>query len=134
METKVCSQCGLEKPFKDYEKRYSKCRSCRNEYQQARRLRLKEEAGLLLAQNGPPESRGDVFAKMTRENWDISPTLAEVEKRKFLLLDTRIGKIQAVTGREGPPPPCRECPAKIVAYCAETGTECQKFLRWAGPG
>ena len=132
METKVCSSCGETKPLAEYEKRYSKCRDCRNEYQRLRKLRLKEERGEPLIKVGPPEGKADVCAQINRQGWDISPALAESEKRKFLLIDTRITKIQASAGREGPPPPCRECPAKIVAYCAETGTECQNFLRWAG--
>lgn len=128
METKVCSQCGQAKPLSDYPNRYKKCRACRNEYQRLRKRRIKEEKGIPLPTNTPD----DIVNKIDKQGWNMPIINANRIKRRFLLMDSRINKIMEMAGREYPPIPCRECPAKIVAYCAETGTECQNFLRWAG--
>lgn len=128
METRVCSQCGQAKPLSDYPGRNRKCRACRNEYNRLRKRRIKEGKGIPL----PTNNVDDIVEKINRQGWDIPLHIAKRKKREYLLMDTRITKIQASRGRDWPPPPCRECLPKVLAYCAETGAECKKFLSWVG--
>lgn len=128
METRVCSQCGQAKPLSDYPGRNKKCRACRNEYHRLRKRRIKEGKGAPL----PTNNVDDIVEKINRQGWDIPLHIAKRKKREYLLMDTRITKIQSSMGRDCPPPPCRECLPKVLAYCAETGAECKKFLSWVG--
>jgi len=123
----VCRKCGEDKPETEYTGKHKSCRTCRSAMTKAWRERQKEGSA---PKEEPPYSAGDVFLLIQKTGWDVPLPLAEKEKARFIRLDTKIEKI---TARRGQPVPCRTCPPKVLTYCAQTGTECRKFLRWAGP-
>ena len=149
---KTCNRCLERKPLSEFHKETkmrdgykNQCKACARRYRKKRKSRRyagakqlpyhQYQMQRLFAGERTPYGPGETMDLMRHQGFRCSAQDAALFKAAWVREDREINALVLQDNHGAQKlPPCHNCPATLLFFCATTGTFCKKFNQWAEHG